>query len=267
MTVSGINLNYAVASNQKEQVYPALQVTNYQPRSLSEPIDFCMSETSCDLLNHDTDLFKTEVVECVYGREAQFMFKIVSDVRWIFLNIPRMFAMDKTSKKVSYPERGVKFIDSNKITVARCFLACVYDGNLIIDKDGKPQIFTLKLTSSKTNLIGYWKSKSETKTIMSLNKALQKHYKINGNLIHLASVNLVAKPQEFVSSITGASSLGVMYQLEGDAKALREEHQKQIFELITDDKVKAIFDDPFGLKESQVNNSQPAVDEEDEIDL
>ncbi len=25
MTVSGINLNYAVASNQKEQVYPALQ--------------------------------------------------------------------------------------------------------------------------------------------------------------------------------------------------------------------------------------------------
>ncbi len=226
-----------------------------------------MSETSCDLLNHDSDLFETEVVECVYGREAQFMFKIVSDVRWVFLNIPRMFGMDKTTKKVSYPERGVKFTDCNKITVARCFLACVYDGNLIIDKDGKPQIFTLKLTSSKTNLIGYWKSKSETKTIMSLNKALQKHYKINGNLIHLASVNLVAKPKEFVSSITGASSLGVMFELEGDAKALREEHQKQIFDLITGEKMKAIFDDPFGLKESQVNNSQPAVDEEDEIDL
>ncbi len=262
MTVTGINLNYAVASNQKEQVYPALQVTNYQPRSLSESIDFCMSETSSDLLNHDSDLFELEVVECVYGRDTEFMFKIVSDVRWIFLNIPRMFAMDKTTKKVSYPERGVKFIDCNKVSVARCFLACVCNGNLILNKDGKPQIFTLKLTSNKTNLIGYWKTKSETKTIMSLNKALQKHYKINGNLIHLASVNLVAKPQEFVSSITGASSLGVMYQLEGDAKALREEHQRQIFELITDEKMKTIFDDPFGLKESQ-----PAVDEEDEIDF
>ena len=118
MTVSGINLNYAVASNQKEQVYPALQVTNYQPRSIEEKIDFCMSETSCDLLNHDSDLFELEVVECVYGREVELMFKIASDVRWVFLNIPRIFAMDKTTKKVSYPERGVKFIDSNKITIA-----------------------------------------------------------------------------------------------------------------------------------------------------
>ena len=60
MNVSGINLNYAVASNQKEQVYPALQVTNYQPRSIEEQIDFCLSETSSDLLNHDRDLFELE---------------------------------------------------------------------------------------------------------------------------------------------------------------------------------------------------------------
>ena len=86
-------------------------------------------------------------------------------------------------------------------------------------------------------------------------------------MIHLASVNLVAKPKEFVSSITGSSSLGVMYQLEGDAKALREEHQRQIFELITDDKVKAIFDDPFGLKKSADVETRPVVDEEDEIDF
>ena len=51
MNFTGINLEYAVKSNQLGQRYPALQATNYQPRTLSEKIEFCLSETSYDLLD------------------------------------------------------------------------------------------------------------------------------------------------------------------------------------------------------------------------
>ncbi len=95
MNLAGINLEYAVKSNQLGQRYPALQATNYQPRTLSEKIEFCLSDTSYDLLDHDAQLFETEVIECAYKREPVLMHKIVCPVRWVFLNLPSIFLYDK----------------------------------------------------------------------------------------------------------------------------------------------------------------------------
>ena len=266
MNFTGINLEYAVKSNQLGQRYPALQATNYQPRTLSEKIEFCLSETSFDLLVQENQLLETEIIECAYKREPVLMHKIVSPVRWVFLNLPSIFVYDKKSKEISYPQRGMKLAGTSKVTIAKCFLACVCGDNLIIDIDGLPQIFSLKLTSNKTQLIGYLNNQSETKTILSLNTTLQKHFKVRETLLHLVSVCLGIKPKEFVSNHSGESSLGVLFEIEDEAKVLTHQHQKQIFELISDENVQALFNDPFGLRKPQVFNHQSTVADSGEIE-
>ena len=254
MTFTGINPELAIASNVKEQAYPALQVNNYKPRTKDEEISFCLSESSLDLINPNSNLLETKITNCIYGREEVLMHEIVSDVRWVFLNIPRIFIQDKTTKEISFPQKGVKLFGTNKVTVAKCFLACLVGDELILDIEGEPQIFTLKLTSSKTQLIGY--QNSSDKSILSLNREIQKHFKTKDNLVHLVSVNLEAKPKEFVSNHTGDSSLGVLYKLSGNAKVLNPQQQQQIFDLVNSEEIQSLFDDPFGLKQSSTHNEE-----------
>ncbi len=44
--------------------------------------------------------------------------------------------------------------------------------------------------------------------------------------------------------------------MEDDAQALSHSHQQQIFELISDENVQALFADPFGLRKPQAFNYQ-----------
>lgn len=261
MNFTEINLDFAAKSNKLGQRYPALQSTDYQPRSLSEQPGFCLSSDSADLLNPDAQVLNGEVTECRYGRDSVLMYQ-VKDLRWIFLNIPQVFLLDKKSKQISYPERGIKLAGSGKVTIAKCFLACLSGDSLILDADGLPQIFTLKLTSSKTQLIGYLDNQAETNTIISLNTALQKHFKSKENFIHLVSVKLVVKPKEFVSSISGDSSLGIMFQIDGEPQVLSPSHQQKIFDFIKLEDTQALFDDPFGLKRTQAFVPQPPLNNE-----
>jgi hypothetical protein len=254
MTFTEIDPKFAVASKIKEQLYPALQVTNYKPQTLDEQINFCLSENSFNLLDRNQKFIEIEITECAYGREAVLMHKIVSPVRWIFLNIPRIFLQDKTTKEISLPQKGVKLFGTNKVTVAKCFLACLVEDKLLLDIEGLPQIFTLKLTSSKTQLIGY-QVQSENKSILALNKEIQKHFKTRDNLVHLVSIDLKARAKEFVSNHSGDSSLGVDFQLVGNAKVLKQEHQQQVFNLVTNEEIIALFDDPFGLNLTEELNS------------
>ena len=139
---------------------------------------------------------------------------------------------------------------SPSTTSAKCFLACLVDDNLLEDADGLPQIFTLKLTSNKTQLIGYLNNDSSSTTILSLNQSLQKHFKNQQNdFIHLISVKLAIKPTEFVSSRSGDSSVGILFTIEDKPKVLTPPHQQQIFELISQQELQTLFDNPFGLKQ------------------
>ncbi len=257
MTVTGINPKYAIESNQLGQQFPAIQADNYQPRSLDEQIDFCISEESYQLMEDSSPLFNTEIIKCYFGRESVMMHKIISPVRWVFLTMPKIFLMDKKTKEISYPQKGMRLAGTNKVTVAKCFLACLAEDNLILDTEGKPQIFTLKLTSSKTELVGYGNSDPEMKTLVRFNSALQKHYKVRGNLnlLHLASLKLMVNPKEFTSRESGESSFGVMFTIDGGGKSLSEEQQQQVFELISSEEIKAVFDDPFRLKQSQASQA------------
>ena len=265
---AGIDTKYAVKSDRTGQKYPALQATTYQPRNLDEKIEFCLSESSHSLLETKEELFNTKIVKCAYKRESVLMHQIISPVRWIFLNTPRIFLQDKKTKEISYPEKGVKLAGTDKVTIAKCFLTCLNGDSLILDSEKLPQIFTLKLTSNKTKLIGYLNNQSETKTILSLNNSLQQYFKTQDNLLHLVSVDLTVKPQEFVSSYSGESSLGIEFAMEGDARVLSAEHQKQIFELISNEKIKEILDDPFSLrKNSSHSAASNHLTEDSDIDF
>lgn len=266
-TYAGIDTKYAVKSDRIGQKYPALQATTYQPRSLDEKIEFCLSETSYSLLKTQ-ELFDTKIVKCAYKRDSVLMHQIISPVRWIFLNTPRIFLQDKKTKEISYPEKGVKLAGTDKVTIAKCFLACLSSDCLILDEKGSPQIFTLKLTSNKTKLIGYLNNPSETKTIFSLNNSLQQYFKTQDNLLHLVSIDLIVRPQEFVSSYSGESSLGIEFAMQGDARVLSAEHQKRIFELISSEDIKDVLNDPFGLRKNQSYNAvSNGLAEDSDIDF
>ena len=108
----------------------------------------------------------------------------IKDLRWVFLTIPKVFLLDKKTKQISYPERGIKLAGTSKVTIAKCFLACISGDNLVLDVDGLPQIFTLKLTSTKTQLIGNLDNQGETHTLNSINTSLQKYLSSRENFIH-----------------------------------------------------------------------------------
>ncbi len=76
-------------------------------------------------------------------------------------------------------------------------------------------------------------------------------------------MELIAKPKEFHTSDPkkNASSLGIMYYLQGNAKALSEEQQQEVFELINDKEIQEIFNDPFHLKQSKVSESETVGNE------
>lgn len=267
MTFTGINPKFAIKSNFAEQKYPALQINNYRPLSLNEKIDFCFSETSFDLLFLKDNILKTEIIECIYDEEKILMHKIVSPVRWIFLNIPRIFVQDKDNKEVFVPEKGIKLFGTNRVTVAKCFLACQVGDELLLDIEGMPQIFTLKLTSTKTQLIGYGDGLKE-RTILSLNREIQKNLKTKDNLVHLVSVNIQPTVKKFVSSHSGKSSLGVDFELVGNAKVLLEFHQQQIFDLVNNQEVADILNDPFGLKlKNDLNSLNNSLEADSTIDF
>ncbi len=90
MTVSGINPKYAIANEQQAQQFPAVQVTDYEPRFLEQQIDFCISEDSYQLIENSSPLFDSEIVQCVYRGKQALMHKIITPVRWVFLNMPSL---------------------------------------------------------------------------------------------------------------------------------------------------------------------------------
>ena len=101
-----IQLDYAVKSDRLGQRYPALQATDYQPKSLSDQPALCLSDTSFELLSTQAQsALKTEVIECRYKRDPVLMYQLVSTLEWVFLAVPKIFLIDKKTKQISYPQK------------------------------------------------------------------------------------------------------------------------------------------------------------------
>jgi hypothetical protein len=262
--VENLSKEYFVPMQERGAKFPALQVNNYRPTANSK-IDFVLSESSAELMSEDAILkLKLTPVVCQYDDEMD-MFAIASEVRWVILTMPRLFSMDKEDKKIYPIQQGDKLKDLNRVTAARLFLAAIVGEDLILDNDGLPQIFTLKLTSTRTQLIQNNADKTAS-TIATLNTSLQKHYKASRQwLTHLVSVGLVPFVDKKVSGEDSKkSSLAVDYKFADGALPLSPINQATIHSLIISEDFKAIAADPFGLKlrdESAAFVSEPAFDD------
>jgi hypothetical protein len=239
---------YLIPLDQNGAKYPTLQVDNYRPASLKTALKLIISTESKDLICADAQAnLKLTLTTCDFGDGDIEMFVVPADIRFVILAMPKVFAQNKKDKQVYQIQRGDKFKELNRVSIAKLLLAAVVDGKLILDDDGLPQIFTLKLLSTRTQLI---ESKNkDDKTIKSLNIALQNHYKAKRqSLTHLVSVNLAPVVTLQVSATDSkTSSFASSYELIGDAIPLTKEQQGTIFHFVTSDEFKAFNADPFGI--------------------
>jgi hypothetical protein len=254
----GVNAAYGIEIQESGVKLPALQATTYQPRTMNEKVSLCLSEESFDMLDTEqgSGLGCTPVV-CNFGDDDVTMWAIPDSCRFVVMGVPRLFILDKETGLFSYPVRGEKLAGTRKVTATRLLLAVLSpDGELLLDADARPQLFTLKLTSSKTALVSGDKYDPDFKSLQDLNKALQAHFKKRGvGLTHLVSVGLSVAPKKFTSKGSGETSLGVMFTLGSGAKPLPESQQLMTYELLKDAEVLALVQDPFHLK----NRDEPAT--------
>lgn len=248
MSFDGINSQYAVQGEGGGQQYPAIQASVYQPRSLAESVSLCLSEDSVDLLTEQAKtLLNPQIITTDYGEGPTAMYAI-GNARFIILGMPRMFSMDKTTKEIFPLERGVKLSEINRVTATRLMVAIVVGDKVLETAEGSPQIFTLKLTSTKTQLLNGDRNDPDYRSIQKLNDSLQKHFKVrNSILTHLVSVGLTVTTKKFTTSDGKQSSFGVMFEMVGGARPLPESLQAQMFRFVQADEVRELLADPFGL--------------------
>jgi hypothetical protein len=262
-----INTKFAIQVEGEGQMFPVLQADCYLPRSMGEKISIGMSEDSFNMLSEDAqsrlDVASSTVA---FGDDEVLFFSLPAEMRVVVLGRPRLFVVNKDTNKYSNLAAGMTLAGTKNVTIAKMFVLLLdRNGDFVLDSEGNPQVFTLNLKSTKTVLIGNSKSKPGDGTLTSLNAALCKHYKTKGSLLHLVSVNLVAKPHRFTSASNAKdSSLGIMFGIQGN-KVLSDEMQGQAFKVATDKALLKIMADPFRVNgaspNSQQNTSTDAIEE------
>jgi hypothetical protein len=266
----GIRADYGISMDESGPKLPAIQATTYQPRTMGEKVALCLSEESFDMLDPESGLAQTCTTEvCNFGGDDVTMWKLPEGCRFIVLGVPRMCILDKDTGLYSFPVRGDKLAGTNRVTATRLTLAMLKpDGEMLLGLDGRPQLFTLKLTSNKTALVTGDKFDPEFKSLQSMNKALQAHFKKRGvSLTHLVGVGLAVTPKKFTSRASGETSIGILFTLATGAKPLPESQQLLMFELLQDPEVLGMIQDPFRIKKAKEEGQQPMTFNPDDIDF
>lgn len=248
MSFDGINPQYAVETGNGDggMGFPPLQALTYQPRTLNEQVPLCLSAEAVDKLTEETyAALQCEIQMTNYGSDDVAMHVIKGDVRWVILGKPSLFVMNKADKSITPLSKGK--LPDKCVTATRLFLLCVVRDKILLNPEGTPQIFTLKLTSTKTKLISGDRT-DKTGSIDALNEAVMKHYKKSGrmSMVHLVSVALGTKVEAITSRVSGETSKGVLFTISG-AKPLPAALQAQTFAMVQSEEIKELLQDPFGL--------------------
>jgi hypothetical protein len=240
--------------------HPGIQVDEYQPRSVNHKPRLVLSPDAISIIQDSLmELMGGEIdfIECQYKDGPETMACIPDAVRWVILGQPRMCCWSKREKEHLFLEKGMK-LGQGRVTATRLFLCAVIGDRLIMAEDGAPAIFSLRLTSTKTDLVsgGNGRGSVIESSVASLNEALCRHYSVRrGSLTHLVSVKLAAKVHQLANS-QGESSLAIMFHFDGKAKPLPMTLQQQMTALASSDEVRALLTDPFGInRESSASES------------
>ena len=244
-----LNLDYGTLSTSGESL-PVIMAENYAPK-IKDQVALCLLADKTNGMD-EGELASLKLTPSVvqYGNDddCNILTGLNHDNRFVILAKPDLYVMSKDDKKIlGRLQKGMKL--GAIITVAKLYLAVLKtDGSLVMDQSNEqPQIFTLKLTSTKTKLI-FDNQNPKASTIDSLNRALKSHYKSANNLVHLVSVSIVANPTKFTSSTDAKqSSVGVMFAFEGSAKPLSDANQKLMSELVQSDRFIELNSNPFGM--------------------
>jgi hypothetical protein len=261
----GINAAYGVAIEEGGPRLPSLQATTYQPRTMSEKVGLCLSEDSFSMLEPEQAIaLGCEASMANFGGDDVTVFVLPQGCRFVLMGVPRLFLYDKNTKEFSYQQRGLKLAGTGKVTATRLTLAMLKpDGELFFDENGDVQLFTLKLTSSKTALVTGSKKNPELKSLQDLNAALQKHFGKRGvSLTHLVSIGLCVKAERFSNG--SESSIGIMFSIGDAAKPLSEAQQMMTFESLQKPDVLELVQDPFRLKQQGGNGGGSATAADDD---
>jgi hypothetical protein len=253
-----INTKFAIQVEGEGQMFPVLQADCYLPRSMGEEISIGLGEDSFDMLSKDARS-RLDVASSVatFGDDEVLFFSLPSELRVVVLGKPKLFVVNKDTNKYGNLTAGMVLAGTKNVTIAKMFMLLLdKNGDFVLNSEGNPQVFTLNLKSTKTALIGNSKSKPGDGTLTSLNNALCKHYKTKGSLLHLVSLNLVAKPHRFTSASNAKdSSLGIMFAIQSN-KVLPDAMQELAFNVATDKTLLRVMADPFGVNRSSSNARQ-----------
>jgi hypothetical protein len=250
------NTAYAIDGEMSGPRYPWIQADSYQPKNAKAKINIGITTDSMalvdgqvlsDVVDMATSSFDDDGTEVEFG-----VFK--KGVRWVILSRPKVMAMVKaTGEIIPTLAKGMKA--RGEVTVCRVLLACLIGDELVKDASGDVQIFTLKLKSSKTAMVGSSGDKDlgierngGHRTIELLNSILVKRAEAKPGqwLGHTVSVEIGAVAEKFANA-DGDSSIGIRFVFpEGStAKAMPTEAVAEVFKLVSSEDFKALAKNPF----------------------
>jgi hypothetical protein len=190
--------DYAVPSQQTQQRYPALQVSNYRPSADSKPV-WVFSDGSAAIFSESArDLLKLQPIVCHYDEPVE-MFQPTAQMQFAVMAYPKVFTQHKESKKVDFLRKGVMFKENNLVSIAKLLLCPIVDGTPLEDDNGVPQIVTLKLSSTRAGLV-----KSQRADDLTLDRINREYLKSAGRssgwLLQLAAIGITPIVRKISSS-------------------------------------------------------------------
>ncbi|MFB2832933.1 hypothetical protein [Floridanema evergladense] len=244
-----------IEQEHQKQKYPALQLNQYKGLQPNTPLFWCFSEQSLALIPEELrEPFTFEKGEAYFkddSDEATVIWLIKANIRFIPLNIPKVFKHNKFTNKYS---KLSGFVPGDR-TEAKLFLVPLIDGKLLVVTEKKPLILTLNLKSFKTEeIIG--KSDTDDGTLKKLSSELLK-YKIGENgksNVHFVNVGITPSTKVYKNK-DGESNRSVTYKLES-AKLNSPEIMAVISQIFTKELVEDILD-PYGLEKLQQTGIVP----------
>jgi hypothetical protein len=271
--VATSSVDYAIEGESGGVSYPYIQATNYRPINGKQKIELGITADALAMAQSELLASAVEMQSFEYGDDATEVELGVFDdsVRWVILARPQVKGLDKASNKIVPLAKGMK--ERGEVTVSRLLLACVIDGGLVCDADGEPQIFTLKLKSSKTGFVGSERDKdfgvarnNGQRTIAQLNAGLVAH--VGGKpgqwLGHIVSVELGAIAEKF-GNAAGDASWGIRFVFpeNSTAKALPKITAKKLFDFVSTDEFKALSKNPFGRAKPESADAAPEIEDDE----
>ncbi len=267
-------IEFGVPMDERKASHPWLQASSYQP-AFGQVVQLVISPESVALLDEETqDLLVPDPgnsVLCRYNKNKADMFPVPANARFAILSMPRIFGLNKDTGEISPLQKGEKLRESGRRTIARLLLAVILDNKtLLMDTDGNPYVFTLKLKSTATAWIGSDRDKEGSRTIFKANQALQEAWGRKSQwVLSFASVEIKLTAVERESSGGDASSMGVEFGFGDGIRPLPRDIQETIFNFITTDKFKKLARNPFeGERDDEAQEEVPSVSSDlDDIPL